>query len=49
MIQIESRPISGIESPGNYLVLSGLVILSIYAFIEILQRWIDTQIRLGKI
>ncbi len=41
-------PMSGIESPGNYLVLSNIVILSVYAFIEIMQVWIDTQTRLGK-
>lgn len=43
------EPVSGIGSPGNYLVLSNLVILSSYAFIEILQIWIDTQVRIGKI
>jgi hypothetical protein len=42
------EPISGIESPGNYLVLSSLVILSVYTFIEILQLWLDTQTRIGK-
>ena len=41
-------PISGIESPGNYLVLCNLVVLCAYSFIEILQVWIDTQTRLGK-
>lgn len=42
-------PISGIENPGNYLVLSSSVILSGYAFIEILQIWVDTHIRVSNI
>jgi len=43
-----SEPISEIENPGNYVVLSNLVILSVYEFIEILQIWIDTQVRKKK-
>ncbi len=43
------EPISGLDNPGNYVVLSNLVILSVYAFIEILQIWIDTQVRIGNI
>jgi hypothetical protein len=41
-------PISGIENPANYLVLSYSVILSVYAFIEIMQVWVDTQVRAGR-
>ena len=44
-----SEPISGIDHPGNYITLANLVIFSVYEFIEILQVWIDTQVRIGKI
>lgn len=44
-----SEPISSVENPGNYLVLSNCVVLCVYAFLEILQIWIDTQVRIGKI
>lgn len=42
-------PISGIKHPGNYLLLCNAVIIFVYAFVEILQIWIDTQIRVQKI
>ncbi len=44
-----SEPISGIDHPGNYITLANLVIFSVYEFIEILQVWIDTQVRIGTI
>jgi hypothetical protein len=43
-----SDPISGIENPANYLVLGYTVILSIYTFIEILQIWVDTHVKISK-
>lgn len=44
-----SEPISEIEHPGNYIILTNLVVFSVYEFIEILQVWIDTQSRIGRI
>jgi len=44
-----AEPISGVKNPGNYVVLSNLVILCVYLFIEILQIWLDTQVRIGRI
>ena len=43
------EPVSKIDHPGSFFVLSNLIILSAYEFIEILQIWIDTQVRIGRI
>ena len=42
----EIDPVSGINHPGNYIVLSNLVVLSIYEFVQVMQIWVDTCVRI---
>lgn len=42
----EIDPVSGINHPGNYMTLSSLVNLSIYEFVQVMQIWVDTCVRI---
>ena len=37
-------PLSEIEHPSNYILLSGLAIHAVYEFIELLQIWVDSTV-----
>ncbi len=40
-------PLTGMDSPGNFITLANLSIYAIYQYIEIIQIWIDSKI-IGK-